>query len=254
MLIVTVTGLLETFGFMARIMMLHKPDRTTFIIQQCFLIISPVLLAIVVYMVLGMLIQRSAAGVKISQSWWARWLSKLYTASDIFCLLLQSTGGAMLAGDDASSIKTGTNIMLAGLALQLGFFTTFTLLVIYTHSSPQFGLGSDPTLRKVYICLYSTITLMFIRNIFRVVEFAQGWDGYLASHEAFFYGLDFVPIFFCFVFFSVFHFGFYLGPGAAAPTSITAAISMSEYAASAAKLAQPASSTSSNSTRLAEVV
>jgi hypothetical protein len=31
---------------------------------------------------------------------------------------------------------------------------------------------------------------IFVRGIYRVVELAQGWKGYLITHEAYFYGFD----------------------------------------------------------------
>jgi hypothetical protein len=36
--------------------------------------------------------------------------------------------------------------------------------------------------------------MLQIRCIFRFVEYTQGYDGYLASHEAFFYLLDALPL------------------------------------------------------------
>ena len=50
---------------------------------------------------------------------WSRWLARAFTASDIFCLMLQGGGGAMLASDDVASIERGRNLLLVGLALQV---------------------------------------------------------------------------------------------------------------------------------------
>jgi len=43
--------------------------------------------------------------------------------------------------------------------------------------------------------LYAVSALVIIRSIFRVAEFAQGHDGYLQSHEVFFYIFDSIPMF-----------------------------------------------------------
>lgn len=36
---------------------------------------------------------------------------------------------------------------------------------------------------------------MQVRSIFRIAEYAQGYDGYLRTHEAFLYLLDSLPLF-----------------------------------------------------------
>ena len=51
---------------------------------------------------------------------------------------------------------------------------------------------------------------MYIRSIFRLIEFSDGWFGTIASHESCFYCFDFLMIFLCFVVFTVFHFGVHL--------------------------------------------
>ena len=43
--------------------------------------------------------------------------------------------------------------------------------------------------------LYVVSALVIIRSIFRVVEYAQGHEGYLQSHEVFFYVFDSIPMF-----------------------------------------------------------
>jgi hypothetical protein len=42
-------------------------------------------------------------------------------------------------------------------------------------------------------------------SAYRVIEFAQGFDGYLASHEVYFYVLEAVPMMPPFILFNVFH-------------------------------------------------
>ena len=51
---------------------------------------------------------------------------------------------------------------------------------------------------------------MYIRSIFRLIEFSDGWFGTIATHESYFYCFDFLMIFLCFVVFTVFHFGVHL--------------------------------------------
>lgn len=51
---------------------------------------------------------------------------------------------------------------------------------------------------------------MYIRSIFRLIEFADGWFGKIASNEVYFYVFDFLMIFLCFVVFTLLHFGVHL--------------------------------------------
>jgi hypothetical protein len=174
MLFVPITGALESIGFGMRIAYVNDPAYIKLVIMQCFLIIPPVLLAICDYTCVGRLLSLTdPARHPPAMRRFARWVAVAYTASDFFCLALQGGGGGMLASNDPKTIVMGTNLLLAGLALQLAFFSSFTIIAIYVHRSPRFGLRGDRSLLPVWIALYATILLMFGRNIFRVIEFAQ---------------------------------------------------------------------------------
>ncbi|KAE9367823.1 RTA1-domain-containing protein [Stipitochalara longipes BDJ] len=53
--------------------------------------------------------------------------------------------------------------------------------------------------------LYASCILIMLRSAYRVVEFAQGFDGYLASHGVYFYVLEAVPMMPPFILFNIFH-------------------------------------------------
>lgn len=105
-------------------------------------------------------------------------------------------------GDSGSTTKAGMGqkIILAGIILQLLWFGFF--MVIAWHL--QYRMNRAPTVasrnpvyqwRKYLMSLYVVSTLVIIRSIFRVAEFVQGHDGYLQSHEVFFYAFDSIPMF-----------------------------------------------------------
>lgn len=86
----------------------------------------------------------------------------------------------MLSSDDYKSAQTGQRVLLVGLSLQLAFFSLFTLLCMYTHR--LYLLRHDmPAMRSCFWSLYALIVLFDTRNIFRVIEFVQGWTGYLKT-------------------------------------------------------------------------
>jgi hypothetical protein len=53
--------------------------------------------------------------------------------------------------------------------------------------------------------LYVASILILIRSIFRLIEYAQGNDGYIICHEVFMYVFDSMLMFFTMVAMSIFH-------------------------------------------------
>jgi len=58
-----------------------------------------------------------------------------------------------------------------------------------------------------------TVAIIILRCIFRAIEFGQGHDGYLASHEVYMYTLDTVPMLAVQVMFHFVHAVGVFGPG-----------------------------------------
>ncbi len=131
-----------------------------------------------------------------------RWLSpraisNLFLASDIFCFLIQSSGAGIMTSD----YNMGINLLLAGLALQLGFFVLFVILLalhvprIYIYTTPvtcQRHAALQPQraqqwrtapLRTLAASLCSGCCMApwpcwAFRNVYRFAEFVQqGFDG-----------------------------------------------------------------------------
>ena len=206
MLTIAFTALLEVIGYACRIVMLHKPAYDPYVIMQGLLIISPIFLALVDYSATGKLMRMAHGGGRLHPAWVARG----FFASDLLCLAIQGGGAGLSSSEKAGNLNTAKALLIIGLILQLIFFTCFTTLTLYINLKRKYGLRGVKAFHPIFFCLYSTIGLMYIRSIFRLIEFAGGWFGYVATHESYFYCFDFLMIFFCFVIFTVFHFGFYL--------------------------------------------
>jgi hypothetical protein len=133
---------------------------------------------------------------------------------------------------DIKKSNTGEHIAMGGLVLQLVSFGFFTAVAARFHSKmkrSQRRPGSmvDDRVREwrpLLFCLYGSCILIMIRmyhllshspfilviigsasSVYRVVEFSQGFDGYLASHEVYFYVLEAVRMMPPFILFNVFH-------------------------------------------------
>ena len=137
-------------------------------------------------------------------------VAKFFFASDILCLAIQGAGAGMSSSLKSGDQTTAQALLIVGLILQLFFFTCFTAITIYLNLNKKYGLHGVKQYQPVFICLYVTIVLMYIRSIFRLIEFIDGWRGPIASNEVYFYVFDFLMIFLCFVIFTALHFGVHL--------------------------------------------
>jgi hypothetical protein len=98
-----------------------------------------------------------------------------------------------MASKNSDSRKTGETIIVGGLFIQIIFFGVFVLAAALFH----FRMRQVPTPRSLEVpwqkhmmALYLTSLLILVRSIFRVIEFLQGFEGYILQHEAFLYIFD----------------------------------------------------------------
>lgn len=107
---------------------------------------------------------------------------------------------------DAVALTTGSNlraqVSIAGLAIQLASFVFFTVTLIvfgfrvyrrtiYSNVSvpfrwAEYGFWRTDTVhdwRPLYWILLATCVGILVRSVFRLIEFSEGYYGYLAIHE-----------------------------------------------------------------------
>ena len=122
-----------------------------------------------------------------------------------------------MAGGTLNSLSTGENITVAGLCVQLLFFSVFIFVATIFHR--RFNESPIAITLKVPIkdmlrnrnwetalyVLYATSALILVRSAFRVIEFAMGNDGDLLSHEAYAYIFDATLMFLAMVTLNLFH-------------------------------------------------
>jgi hypothetical protein len=161
--------------------------------QTLLLLLGPALFAATIYMILGRIVvlTKGENYSLIRPSW----LTKIFVGGDVLCFLLQGGGGGLMssANGDASKTQTGENLIVGGLFVQLAFFGLFVIvsaLFQYRGRHHLASLPADITWKKHLYVLYFTSIFILVRSIFRVVEYLQGNDGYLLSHEVFLYVFD----------------------------------------------------------------
>ncbi|CAK7221779.1 hypothetical protein SBRCBS47491_004644 [Sporothrix bragantina] len=134
-----------------------------------------------------------------------RWLTKIYVLIDIGCIVTQIMGSVLPASGNPSSIELSKKVLIGGLITQLVALSIFILNCWQTHHRikrrPHYELPIDPSIswQNHFRVLELTTLLLIVRSIVRAIEFLQGTDGFVASHEAFIYVFDALPMFFIMV-------------------------------------------------------
>ena len=196
MLLVPITGFLIAFGYYCRICMISNPKIVYFAVMQILLIVPPLLLAAANYECLGQALRGD------------NYIPIAFIAFDIICLAIQLFGGSLLTSKDPVKLKLGINAILVGIVLATIANVAFIGILIYMNSKMSLKY-------ELLIALYATMSLLLLRNVYRLIEFLQSkqtrdGSGFLASHEMYMYLFDFSTVFVCLIIFTVLHYGFYL--------------------------------------------
>ncbi|KAK1999869.1 RTA1-domain-containing protein [Colletotrichum falcatum] len=194
-----VGGLCECVGYAARLRnTLEDPgcwSLVPYIIQSVLLLVAPALLAASIYMVLGRIVELTdgESHVLIKR----RWLTKVFVSSDVLSLVLQSIGGGMMASASQSNnmMTLGQNVIIFGLVVQLVVFGFFVVTAALFHRSMRLAPTAKAGERRIrwsrYLgTLYVTGVLIWVRSVFRVVEYVEGNKGRIMTNEAYMYVFD----------------------------------------------------------------
>lgn len=176
-----------------------------------------------------------------------KWMTGIFVTGDVVAFVMQAagtshigtvhivskynvltrivTGGGIMASGTIDAMKTGEHITIGGLCVQLVFFTFFVITSVIFHvrirsrpTQQTIEARQDHTLciirswESVFWGLYIASILILIRSVFRLIEYAQGNDGYLISHEAFIYVFDATLMLFAMVAMNVLHPSVILSP------------------------------------------
>ncbi|KAM6484197.1 RTA1 like protein-domain-containing protein [Trichoderma sp. SZMC 28011] len=180
-----------------------------YITQSLLLLVAPALFAATIYMELGRVISlvdgESHCLIR------KQWLTKVFVFGDVLSFFLQGGGGGYQASGTASALETGSHIIIVGLFVQLVFFGFFMVIAVEFHLSirraPTIRLSNSNELpwQKHMNTLYIASALIMVRSLFRVVEYLQGFNGYLLHHEAYLYIFDGLLMFLVMVLLNVVH-------------------------------------------------
>lgn len=179
-------------GFLSRIIAHYSTDDLgAFIVQAVFLLLPPVLFAATLYMVYSRIVQ-AVQGERFSPIS-PRWTTRIFVFGDLMCLNIQSAGAGLIPHKKVA--KIGDGIIVAGLGLQVLIFAVFVVYSLKFHGRFRAHVAEtraavDVPWEQCLHMLYATSLLIQVRNIFRMVEYIMGSDGYLFSNEWPTYALD----------------------------------------------------------------
>lgn len=151
-------------------------------------------------------------------------ITKWFVSGDIIALIMQAAGAGVQAAVQARR-QIGSDIVIAGIAAQILFFGAFvvvTMVADHRLRASKFSSNSSGRFswRALLYSLYVASLLILIRSIFRVIEFQEGYRGFVDIHEIFFYVFDTLLMFAVMANFAVFHPGLILvGPYVAPSTT-----------------------------------
>lgn len=185
--------ILEVVGYAARCC--NSDLLVPYIIQSVLILVAPAFYAATIYMLFGRIAHLSFAEELLIMP--TRYNTLIFVLGDVVSLFLQASGGGLMANQ--SSAPLGSHIVIGGLFVQIGFFGLFIInelrfsLKIHKITSKFTRLTRKAVILNNFLLLGSI--LIFIRSIVRTVEFIQGSNGTIMTHEWFLYVFDTTPMF-----------------------------------------------------------
>ncbi|KAJ5103076.1 RTA1-domain-containing protein [Penicillium argentinense] len=120
----------------------------------------------------------------------------IFCTCDVISLVIQAAGGGMASSASGGEGDTapGTNTMVAGIVFQLISTSVFVYCAFdFLRRATRMGLLKMTEMGPITYMIGAmvvSVVVIYIRSIYRVVELAEGWDGYLITHEVYFVVLD----------------------------------------------------------------
>ncbi|KAF9207533.1 hypothetical protein BGZ49_000204, partial [Haplosporangium sp. Z 27] len=198
---------------------------TKFALQQLFVVVAPSAFLAFNYMLYGRFITaidpkfgndiKSTSKTEKSRFSFIPPLivGRTFVISDITTFIIQcGAGGLQAIGSSATNynlnlVNLGDHLFLAGVTIQGISYLLFTLLFTvaffrlikdrkknYPDQLQKGWTGLDSQTLTIVGGLYFSSVFIIVRSVYRIVEFTQGYHGYLISHEVFLFVVDSGPL------------------------------------------------------------
>lgn len=178
------------------------------------LFVAPVFFTAGIYILLGRYIQIFGKETSFLTPKLYLWI---FCTCDVISLVIQAAGGGIASSasnDPNGNPDPGTHTMVAGIIFQLVSISVFVYCGIdFFLRIKRFGqlkMFTRGPLAALTSAMILSVVVIYIRSIYRTIELAQGWTGYLITHESYFIGLDGVMMIIAVGVFNVCHPGWLL--------------------------------------------
>ncbi|KAG9250058.1 RTA1 like protein-domain-containing protein [Emericellopsis atlantica] len=212
----------ETVGYISRVLMNGNPfNRDYFLWYLITLTIGPVFIAAAIYLTLGHIVV--AHGESISRIK-PRTYTTFFVGCDIVSLVVQAVGGGIAASTPLTNphmIDVGTNILVAGLSIQVACLFAFSACSLEffwrvrknpSMANPEFtDLVNSKRFKFFLLAVLGATAFLFVRTLFRSVELSEGFAGDLANNEVEFMILDGVMVILASLCLTIWHPGYGFG-------------------------------------------
>ncbi|KAE8154591.1 RTA1 like protein-domain-containing protein [Aspergillus avenaceus] len=184
-----IAALMEAIGYICRSYSAHHQyNEGSFDAQYLLIFLGPTVMAAACYMTLSRIILHATRPEHITRrTLWItpRFMTPIFVTCDIIAIIIQLIGGVCAISHTESTVKLGYNIAKAGLVVQLvtfGFFTVLSFRFFFTTRDSSI-VFSDDRWRRLLVVVNFACVLIFVRSVYRLIEFCEGDDGYLNAHE-----------------------------------------------------------------------
>ncbi|EJU06172.1 RTA1-domain-containing protein [Dacryopinax primogenitus] len=190
-----------SIGLTMRFALANDPHNETFyIIEYLFVVLSPCAFIAADYVLLSQLATWLGAGEHLVIS--PNRVTLVFVLSDVTTFCVQAAGGGLSTSRNLATLLKGSHVFVGGLAAQLLSFFLFTMMYLrflyrLRKYMPHLWLSTRwyKGWRLLTNFLLVSCVGILIRSFYRTIELSEGFTGYLAIHEVYFYALDTYPLY-----------------------------------------------------------
>lgn len=192
----------ECVSFCLRVVGARDQQNLAVVISSTLLfLLAPLWINAFVYMVVARLVHYILPAQKL----WgckATWLTRIFVALDVLSFLVQGAGGSMMSNQEPGSqniMRTGQQVYMIGMGVQGAFIVVFAAMTVafYRKMTREAREGRNTTRAKILVwVMLAVMTLIMVRIIFRLCEFAPGAtiDNPILQNENYAFALDGFPM------------------------------------------------------------
>lgn len=185
---------MESGGYYGRVWSSRDPHQVSaFVLYDLLVPVAPVFLSATFYILFARLVVALQASNLCSIR--PRVLTKLFIVGDILCFISQFVGLGLQIPASESLRNAGRVVLVIGLVLQWLLMLWFLIIVWMffnrlSNSTRDFATRWKRHIRVILACSGAVL----LRNLVRIIEYAQGSSSAIATHEVFTYLFDAVPM------------------------------------------------------------